>query len=106
MLSQPAYPDPGRVLAAWLAQVPAGAGIGPAEEIAVAVAAGESATVPAGAPIPAHLAARVLLDGDRAAGPAMFLEVTLVVLLGPVKRRRRGDLRDDLPPYRLLLGVA
>ena len=47
-----------------------------------------------------------LLDGDRAAGLAMFLEVTLVVLLGSVKGRRRGDLRDDLPPYRLLLGVA
>jgi hypothetical protein len=36
----------------------------------------------------------------------MLFEVALVVLLGPVKRRRRGDLRDDLPPYRLLLGVA
>ena len=48
----------------------------------------------------------VLLDGDRATGPAMFLEVTLVELLGPVKRRRRGDLRDDLPPYRLLPCVA
>ena len=48
----------------------------------------------------------VLPDGDRAAGPAMFLEVTLVVLLGPVKRSRGGDLRDDPPSYRLLLGVA
>ena len=47
-----------------------------------------------------------LLDGDRAGGPTMLLEIALVVLLGPVKRRRRGDLRDDLPPYRLLLGVA
>ena len=48
----------------------------------------------------------VLLDGDRAADPAMFLEVTLVVLLGPVKRGRRGDLRDDLPLQRWLLGIA
>jgi hypothetical protein len=47
-----------------------------------------------------------LLDGDRAAGPAMLLEVTLVVFFSPVKCRCRGDLRDDLPPYRLLLGVA
>src|SRR6266436_2658277 len=39
-----------------------------------------------------------LLDGDRAGGPTMLLEIALVVLLGPVKRRRRGDLRDDLPP--------
>jgi len=36
----------------------------------------------------------------------MLLEVTLVVLLGPVERGRGGDLRDDLPPARLLLGVA
>jgi hypothetical protein len=47
-----------------------------------------------------------LPDGDRAAGTAVLFEVALVVLLGPVKRRRRTDLRDDLPPYRFLLGVA
>src|SRR5215831_8112981 len=47
-----------------------------------------------------------LLYGDRAAGVAMLFEVTLVILLGPVKRGRRGDLGDDLPPARLLLGVA
>src|SRR5207245_6146479 len=37
---------------------------------------------------------------------AMLFEVALVVRRGPVQRRRRGDLRDDLPPYRLLLGVT
>src|SRR2546429_9808952 len=47
-----------------------------------------------------------LMDGGGAAGVAMLFEVTLVVLLGPVERGRRGDLRDDLPPARLLLGVA
>src|SRR5215831_8029579 len=47
-----------------------------------------------------------LPDGGRAAGVAMLFEVTLVILLGPVKRGRRGDLGDDLPPARLLLGVA
>src|SRR5215475_6995994 len=47
-----------------------------------------------------------LPDGDRAAGPAVLFHVALVVLLGPVERRRRGDLRDDRPPPRLLLGVA
>jgi hypothetical protein len=36
----------------------------------------------------------------------MLFQVALVVLLGPVERRRRGDLRDDLPPARLLLGIA
>src|SRR5215467_13195075 len=36
----------------------------------------------------------------------MLFEVALVVLLGPVERRRRGDLRDDLPLARLLLGIA
>src|SRR5215468_2268078 len=36
----------------------------------------------------------------------MLFEVTLVVLLGPVERGRRGDLRDDLPLARLLFGVA
>src|SRR5215471_13671657 len=36
----------------------------------------------------------------------MLFEVALVVLLGPVERRRGGDLRDDLPLARLLLGIA
>src|SRR5262245_21797506 len=36
----------------------------------------------------------------------MLFEVTLVILLGPVERGRGGDLRDDLPPARLLLGIA
>jgi hypothetical protein len=36
----------------------------------------------------------------------MLFEVALVVFLGPVERGRGGDLRDDLPPARLLLGVA
>src|SRR5580693_7770098 len=36
----------------------------------------------------------------------MLLEVPLVVLLGPVERGRRGDLGDDLPLARLLLGVT
>src|SRR6266704_800684 len=45
-------------------------------------------------------------DGDRTAGAAMLLEIALVVLLGPVERRGWGDLSDDLPPSRLLLGVA
>ena len=45
-------------------------------------------------------------DGDRTAGLAMLLQVALVVLLSPVKRRRRSDLRDDLPSHRLLRGVA
>src|SRR5205809_3050672 len=36
----------------------------------------------------------------------MLFEVTLVVLLGLVERGRGGDLRDDLPPTRLLLGIA
>src|SRR5580700_3834178 len=45
-------------------------------------------------------------DGGCAAGVAMLLEVPLVVLLGPVERGRRGDLSDDLPPQRLLLGVT
>ncbi len=58
ILSQPANTDLARVLAARLAQVPAGAGIASVEEITVPVAAGESATVPAGALIPAHLAAK------------------------------------------------
>jgi hypothetical protein len=47
-----------------------------------------------------------LPDGDCAAGVAMLLEVPLVVLLGPVERGRRGDLSDDLPPPRLLLGIT
>src|SRR5262249_56273321 len=50
--------------------------------------------------------ARPLAYGDRAPGPAMLFEVALVVLLGPVERRRGGDFRDDPPAYRLLLGVA
>jgi hypothetical protein len=58
MLSQPAYTDLARVLAARLAQVPPGAGIGSVEEMTVAVAAGESAAVPAGTAIPPHLAAK------------------------------------------------
>src|SRR5262249_30225841 len=36
----------------------------------------------------------------------MLFEVTLVVLLGTVERGRRGDLRNDLPLARLLLGIA
>ena len=36
----------------------------------------------------------------------MLLEVPLVVLLGPVEPGRRGDLSDDLPSQRLLLGVT
>src|SRR3984885_13312679 len=47
-----------------------------------------------------------LPDGGRAGGLTILFEVTLVVLLGPVKRGRRGDLRDDLPLQRWLLGVA
>lgn len=47
-----------------------------------------------------------LPDGGCAAGVAMLLEVPLVVLLGPVERGRRGDLSDDLPSQRLLLGVT
>src|SRR5215831_21331647 len=47
-----------------------------------------------------------LPDGGRAAGVAMLFEVTLVILLGPVKRGRRSDLGNDLPPARLLLGIA
>src|SRR5262249_44001925 len=58
-------------------------------------------TASAGAP-----PASRLLDGDRAAGPAVLFEVALVVLLSPVKRGRRGDLRDDLPLGRLLRGIA
>jgi hypothetical protein len=45
-------------------------------------------------------------DGGCAAMVAMLLEVPLVVLLGAVERVRRGDLSDDLPPQRLLLGVT
>ena len=55
--------------------------------------------------VPANPRAR-LPDGGGAAGLAVLLGVTLVVLLGTVKRRGRGDLGDDLPPVRLLLGVA
>jgi hypothetical protein len=47
-----------------------------------------------------------LPDDGCAAGVAMFLEVPLVVFLGPVERGRRGDLSDDLPFQRLLLGVT
>src|SRR6185369_15459901 len=47
-----------------------------------------------------------LPDGGCAAGVAMLLEVTLVVLLGPVERGRGGDLRDDLPLARLLLCIT
>jgi hypothetical protein len=36
----------------------------------------------------------------------VLLQVPLVVLLGPVERGRRGDLGDDLPLARLLLGVT
>ena len=52
----------------------------------------------------ARLRARSL-DGGCAGGIAMLLEVPLVVFLGPVERGRRGDLSDDLPSQRLLLGV-
>src|SRR5215467_15346911 len=45
-------------------------------------------------------------DGGCAGGVAMLFEVALVVVLGPVERRRGGDLRDDLPLARLLLGIA
>src|SRR6516225_10173206 len=37
---------------------------------------------------------------------AMLFEVALVGLLGPVERGCWGDLRDDLPLARLLLGIA
>src|SRR5215471_8007141 len=47
-----------------------------------------------------------LPDRGCVAGPAVLFEVVLVVLLGRVKRRRGGDLRDDVPLARLLLGVA
>ena len=47
-----------------------------------------------------------LPDSGCAAGVAMLFEVTLVILLGPVKRGRGGDLGDDLPPARLLPGIA
>jgi hypothetical protein len=36
----------------------------------------------------------------------MLFEVALVVLLGPVERGCGGDLREDLPLARLLLGIA
>ncbi len=52
------------------------------------------------------VAASELPDGGRVAGPAVLFEVALVVPLGRVERRRRGDLRDDLPLQRLLGGVA
>ena len=61
----------------------------------LAVLTGVPARVRAGSP-----------DGGCAAGVAMLLEVPLVVLLGPVERGRRGDLGDDLPSARLLLGVT
>ena len=47
-----------------------------------------------------------LLDGGCAAGVAVLFEVTLVVFLGPVERGRGGELGDDWPPARLLLGIA
>src|ERR1700744_354561 len=47
-----------------------------------------------------------LLDRDRAGGAAALLQVALVVLLGPVERRGRGELGDDLPPMRGLGRVA
>jgi len=37
---------------------------------------------------------------------AMLLQVPLVVFLGPVERGRRGELGDDLPLARLLLGAG
>src|ERR1700744_228485 len=47
-----------------------------------------------------------LLDRDRAGGAAALLQVALVVLLGPVERRRRGELGDDGPLQGLLGGIA
>src|SRR6202011_382961 len=41
-----------------------------------------------------------------ASGPATLLQVALVVLLGPVERRGRGELRDDRPLEGCLGGVA
>jgi hypothetical protein len=51
-------------------------------------------------------AAGLTADSDGTAGVAVLLQVALVVFLGPVERRRRGDLGDDLPFPRLLLGIA
>ena len=56
--SRPAYTDLARVVAARLGQFPADGGIPSLDGIAADVAAGESAAVPEGEPIPAHLVAK------------------------------------------------
>ena len=56
--SQPAHADLARILAARLGRFPADGGIPSLDGVAADVAAGESAAVPEGEPIPAHLVAK------------------------------------------------
>jgi len=58
MVDRPAHADLARVVASRLARFPADGGIPSLDRVAADVAAGESATVPDGGPIPAHLVAK------------------------------------------------
>jgi len=58
MVSRPAYADLARALASRLARFPADGGIASLDGVAADVTAGESAAVPEGEPIPAHLVAK------------------------------------------------
>ena len=58
MASRPAYTDLARVVATRLGQFPADGGISSLDGIAADVASGESAVVPEGESIPAHLVAK------------------------------------------------
>ena len=58
VLARPAHADLARVVAARLGRFPADGGIPSLDGVTAPAAAGESAAVPAGEPVPAHLAAR------------------------------------------------
>ena len=68
VVSRPAYADLARALASRLARFPADGGIPSLDGVAADVTAGESAAVPEGEPIPAHLVAKASRALEAPAG--------------------------------------
>ena len=68
VLDRPVHADLARVVAARLGWFPADGGIPSLDDVAAPAAAGESAAVPEGEPIPAHLAARAARALEAPAG--------------------------------------